>query len=87
MRNTHTHTLHFVEFIETFTHNKVSFVVIISAIMTTHEAGAPAAMHVQPEFLRALTVQTLFSGPAQIFKGYGPEGPPYLQRLIEKNIH
>ena len=59
--------------------------------MTTHEAGAPAAMHVQPEFLRtmqALTVQTLFSGPAQmIFKGCGPEGPPYLQRLIEKNIH
>ena len=79
-----------MEFIENFIHNKVSFVVI-SSIMTTHEAGAPAAVHVQPEFLRtmrALTVQTLFSGPAQkIFKGYGPEGLPYLQRLIEKNIH
>ena len=38
-------------------------------------------MHVQPEFLRAmraLTVQTIFSGPTQIFKGYGHEGPPYL---------
>ena len=54
----HTHTLHFVEFIENFTHNKVSFVVIISAIMTTHEAGAPAAMYVQPEFLWALTAST-----------------------------
>ena len=56
--HTHTHTLHFVEFIENFTHNKVSFVVIISAIMTTHEAGAPAAMYVQPEVLRALTAST-----------------------------